>query len=119
MPGLDRGVSANRTPPRPPAGGAPETHPLETLALWFLAAALAVAAIVWLTGELSGRLFGGSWPATRAGEMGHVLAGLHSHAADPKEAWPARDRTVIPGPVAFYASFAALLVPLATTAVVV
>jgi type IV secretion system protein VirD4 len=112
-------VNAGPRPPRFPPGTAPEAHPLETLALWILATALAAGAILWLTGEVSGRVFGGAWPATRAGEIGHVLAGFHAHAGDPAEAWPPRDRELIPGPIGFYATLATLLVPLASAAVVV
>jgi type IV secretion system protein VirD4 len=50
--------------------------------------------------------------------MGGVLVGLREHAADPASAWPERDRGLIPGPVAFWATFAAMLVPPAALAFV-
>ena len=51
-----------RRPPRFPLAGQTETHPLETVALWALGAAVALGSLLWLTGEVSARLFGGSWP---------------------------------------------------------
>jgi type IV secretion system protein VirD4 len=69
--------------------------------------------MLWLAGELSGRIFGGAWPALRLGEMGGVLARFPQHAGDPAAAWPASVRGLIPGPLAFYATLAAIMTPLA------
>ena len=103
-------MTAGRKPPRfPPAG--PESSPLETLALAALVAVAAAGFILWLTGELAGRVFGGSWPSVGAGEMGRVLARLADHAADPSEAWPPSERHLIPGPVAFYTTLGLVLSP--------
>ena len=66
-------------PPRFPLPGA-EPNPLETLAFAVLGVAVAVGAALWLTGELSGRVFGGAWPSVDAGEMGGVLARFAQHA---------------------------------------
>ncbi len=104
-------------PPRFPLSG-PEPHALETLALGALAALAALAAALWATGEVSGRLFGGRWPQVGAGEMGRVLAHLAGHAGNPEEAWPASERDLIPGPLAFYGTLALLAVPFAATALV-
>ena len=51
-------------PPRFPSGRS-GAHPLEALALRLLAGSLVAAALLWLTGQLSGRLFGGGWPGAR------------------------------------------------------
>lgn len=103
-------MTAGRKPPRfPPAG--PESSPLETLALAALVAVAAAGFILWLTGELAGRIFGGSWPSLGAGEMGRVLARLADHAADPSEAWPPSERHLIPGPAAFYTTLGLVLSP--------
>ena len=84
-----------------------------------LAGALAVAGILWLTGEIAGRLSQGTWPGTNLSEMGHVLVRFHAHAGDPAAAWPTPERRLIPGPVSFYATLAALLLPLAAAALLV
>lgn len=97
--------------PRFTGGGQTETHPLEGLALWLLGALVAVGALLWITGQLSGRLFGGSWPETRISEMGSVVAQFPHHLGDPAQAWPERVRGLIPGTVAFYGTFIAMLVP--------
>jgi type IV secretion system protein VirD4 len=105
-------VNTARKPPRfPPAGE--DSHLLETLALAALGAFAATATTLWLTGEVSGRLFSGTWPAVPANELGAILARFPSHALDPAEAWPTRQRRLIPGPVTFYATLAALLSPIA------
>jgi type IV secretion system protein VirD4 len=111
-------VSEERRPRFPPAGEE-RAHPFEKAALWVLAGAPSVAGILWLTGEIAGRLFEGAWPGTRFSEMGHVLVHLQAHASDPALAWPAPEQKSIPGPVAFYATLAALLLPLAAAALLV
>ena len=45
--------------------------------------------------------------------MGGVLARFAQHAGDPREAWPASERGLIPGPVAFYATLGLVLSPVA------
>ena len=101
-----------RRPPRfaPPGS---ESHPLETLALVALAALAAIVVILWTTGEVAGRLFGGEWPGTRAGDMGRVLAEFGSHPSDPAAAWPTGARDLIPGPFAFYGVLVVILLPVA------
>jgi type IV secretion system protein VirD4 len=101
---------------RPYAPGFPgehqaEPHPFEMLALWFLGALISLGALLWITGQLSGRLFGGSWPHVQASEMGSIVAALPHHVGDPADAWPAPSRVLIPGPVAFYGTFVAVLGP--------
>ncbi|MGH3025274.1 MAG: type IV secretory system conjugative DNA transfer family protein, partial [Gaiellaceae bacterium] len=92
--------------------GEEETHPLETVALWALGASIAVGGALWLTGEVSGRIFGGAWPHVQLAEMGRVLARFHGHAANPAQAWPPSTRHLMPGAVAFYGTLAAVLAPL-------
>jgi type IV secretion system protein VirD4 len=111
-------VKTGRRPPRFPLEG-PETSPLELLGLVALGAIVLVGAALWLAGELSGRVFGGSWPGTGAAEMGSVLVRFAGHAAEPARAWPAPQRNVIPGPVAFYGTVASLLAPAAGVGLVV
>ena len=92
--------------PRFPSGGAPEAHPLETLALRLCIGLVAAGALLWLTGQLSGRIFGGAWPPVEPSEVGAVVVEYPNHVGDPAQAWPARARGLVPGPVAFYATFA-------------
>ena len=101
-----------RKPPRFPLGGE-ESHPLESVALWALAATIALGACLWLASELSGRIFAGAWPGISLSDMGAVLARLPRHAGNPAGAFPPRERALIPGPIPFYAALAAILVPIA------
>lgn len=106
-----------RKPPRFPLTPVDEANPFETLALWGLGAAGGLGLLVWLTGEVSGRVFGGSWPSVSAVEMGTVLARLHAHLRDPASAWPVHARVLIPRPLAFYGTLVTLLLPVAVAGV--
>jgi type IV secretion system protein VirD4 len=110
-------VNAGRKPPRFPLWDG-EPNPLETVALWALGALVAVGAALWATGELSGRLFGGTWPGTPLAEMGGVLVRFRDHVGDPAEAWPPAQRELLPGAVAFYGILAAALTPFLGVALV-
>jgi type IV secretion system protein VirD4 len=107
-----------RKPPRfaPPGS---EWHPLETLGLVLLAGLAFLMLLLWATGEIAGRLFGGDWPGTTASDMGAVLVELGSHPGDPSAAWPTGQGTLIPGPFAFYGVLVALLLPVFTVAVLI
>jgi type IV secretion system protein VirD4 len=97
--------------PRFPAAGTSEGHPLETLVLRVLGGIVAAGALLWITGQLSAVLFGGGWPQVGPSEMGAVVFKYPSHLGDPARAWPVRDRQLVPGPVPFYATAAALVLP--------
>jgi type IV secretion system protein VirD4 len=101
----------NASASRPAERGIAEWHPLQTLALRLLAGLVAVGALLWLTGQLSGRLFGGGWPPIRASEIGSVVIRYPHHLGDPAQAWPARARKVVPGPLPFYGTLTTLLLP--------
>ena len=105
--------------PRFPGEDVGEPHPLEAVALWILGGLIVLAGLLWATGQLSAWLFGGAWPDASLSEMGSVLLALPRHASDPAEAWPAATRPLVPGPVAFYGTLAAVLVPLAAVAALV
>jgi type IV secretion system protein VirD4 len=94
--------------PHAQAAGA---HPFETLAFWLLGGLVGVGALLWLTGELAGRLFHGAWPPVTASQIASVVVRFPHHLADPAHAWPVRARHEIPGPAAFYGTLAALLLP--------
>jgi type IV secretion system protein VirD4 len=105
--------------PRFPGEDAGEQHPLEAVALWVLGALIVLAGLLWATGQLSARIFAGAWPDASLSEMGSVLLAFPRHASDPAAAWPATARPLVPGPVAFYGTLAAVLAPLATVVAVV
>lgn len=98
------------------AEGAAETNPVEALALRLLAGLVAVGVLLWLTGQLSGRLFGGAWPSVRASEISSIVIRYPRHVGDPAQAWPAQARHLLPGPIAFYGTFIALLLPVVSAA---
>jgi type IV secretion system protein VirD4 len=102
-------VSGERPPPRFPLAGE-ESSPLETIALGALAAVAGLTALLWAAGEVAGRVFEGGWPHVGASDMGAVLARLPAHLGNPGAAWP--ERSVLPGPVPFYGTGIAVLVPL-------
>ena len=82
--------------PRFPAGGAPEAHPLETLALRLLGGLLAAGVLLWLTGELSGRLFGGELAADGAVRDGAVVSRTRITSEIPAQAGPKARATCCP-----------------------
>lgn len=90
--------------PRWPTGGEQPVGLGERLAFAALAAAAVVGVGGWLVAELAGILFGDGpihLPLTATlGALSHVPA----HLADPRQAWPARARARLPGPVGFYAA---------------
>ena len=103
--------------PRYQGGGyTAEAHPLESIGLGLLGCVVAACALLWAAGEASGRIFGGSWPAVGLSQMGSILVALPRHAGEPADAWPPGARDLIPGPAAFYGTFAAVFVPFAAGA---
>ncbi len=104
-------MNGGRKPPRLPLSDG-DPHPLETVALWLLGALIAAGAALWLTGELSGRLFSGTWPGIPLSEMGGVLVRFRDHAGDPASAWPKSEREHLPGAIAFYGTLGGALIPL-------
>jgi type IV secretion system protein VirD4 len=77
------------------------------IALIGVAVALAVA--TWLWGGLAGALFGSGWPHTSSGQLLTVLVRLPRRLGDPAGAWPRSERSLLPGPSGFYASFGILV----------
>ena len=110
-------MKTGRSAPRFPAGGAPETHPLEAFALHLLAGLVAASVLLWLTGQLSSRLFGGGWLPMNPLDIGAVLTAYPNHVGDPSQAWPPGARDLMAGPFAFYVTFTALVLPLLTATV--
>ncbi|HWO71018.1 MAG TPA: type IV secretory system conjugative DNA transfer family protein [Actinomycetota bacterium] len=98
-------------PNTPARGGVSDLHPLEALALRLFGGLLAAGALVWLTGQLSALLFRGGWPRVAPSEIGAVAIRYPDHLGDPARAWPAGARELVPGPLAFYVTAAALVLP--------
>jgi type IV secretory pathway TraG/TraD family ATPase VirD4 len=70
-----------------------------------LPATIAVAvlvALVWAAGTVAALLTHGQLPRTSLEQTGAVAVRLLRHPGQPAAAWPAPDRELIPGPVAFY-----------------
>ena len=105
--------------PRIPSEYAAEPHPLEAVVLWILGGVMVLAGLLWATGQLSARIFSGAWPQVPVPEMGSILLALPRHVGNPAEAWPASSRLLIPGPVSFYGTFAAVLLPAVTVVTIV
>ncbi len=84
-----------------------------------IAAVMAAAGFVWLTGGLAGLLLGAGWPAGGLGQSGLVLRHLPANMADPRRAWPARVQAGLPGPLGFYAVASVLLALVVSVAVAV
>jgi type IV secretion system protein VirD4 len=78
---------------------------------WGLATTAAAGVLAWLAGQLAGLLFGHTWLHLSVDDVALILWRLPSTLSDPKLAWPAAARGVLPGPVGLYFS-AALVVAL-------
>jgi type IV secretion system protein VirD4 len=83
--------------------------PLDQALLLGVAIVLGGGAVLWLTGEVAGWLYGHRWPKVSISDMGPVLINLVRHPGDPAAAWPPGARGLLPGPVAFYFIFGLLL----------
>jgi type IV secretion system protein VirD4 len=87
--------------------------------LAILGAAFGICATVWLWGGLAGILFGRGWPRGSTSQLLDVLIRLPTRLSDPASAWPLATRPRLPGPSAFYATLALLLVPAAAVGALV
>jgi type IV secretion system protein VirD4 len=73
----------------------------ERVALGVFLLLVLVGALVWITGQLAGVVFGGGWPRVSTSAFGETLARLPSHLGDPRAAWPRAARTDLPGTAGF------------------
>jgi type IV secretion system protein VirD4 len=55
----------------------------------------------WITGQLAGLLFRGTWPPVTFAQALAAAAALPGHLGDPRRAWPAAARGYLPGPAGF------------------
>jgi type IV secretion system protein VirD4 len=80
---------------------------------WGLATTTAAGVLAWLAGQLAGLLFGHTWLHLSPGDVVLILWRLSSTLSDPKQAWPAAARGVLPGPVGLYFSAALVVASIA------
>ena len=86
---------------------------LDELLTTVVVAGLVVAGLVWLTGQVAGLLFAGTWLPVPPQDLPGILRRLPKHLGDPAQAWPATVRQLLPGPVGMYTAFLApFVVPL-------
>ncbi|HEY1590307.1 MAG TPA: type IV secretory system conjugative DNA transfer family protein [Solirubrobacteraceae bacterium] len=86
------------------------SEPVSDGAVLAVIACLAAAgAALWLWAGLAGALFGHGWAGGGIGELLGAATRLPSHLADPARAWPAPDRSRLPGPEGFYGALVVLL----------
>jgi type IV secretion system protein VirD4 len=79
-----------------------------------IASILGLVVGVWLWGQLAGWLFGRGWPPVGLGQALGVLVRLPARLDAPAQAWPARARAWLPGPLEFYGTLA-LVVAVSTS----
>jgi type IV secretion system protein VirD4 len=68
-----------------------------------------LGSLLWLTGELAGRLFGDGSPGAEPSELVGIALRFATDPGDPAAAWPVGSRSVLPGPLAFYSCGVVLL----------
>ncbi len=81
----------------------------ENLIIGAIGVAIGFAVLLMATGFFSGLLFMQSAPQAGFESLASILFGLILHPDEPRLAWPEYDRNSIPGPVAFWFTFVALL----------
>ena len=91
-------------------GSLGQTDGILNLALGAVAIAFAVSITIWSAGQLSARVFGGAWPGSSPADAVAVTLHLLTNPGAPAQAWPIASRHLVPGPLPFYATLAALLV---------
>jgi type IV secretion system protein VirD4 len=88
--------------------------PLDQMLLIAIAVGLGGTFVLWLTGEVAGFVHSGRWPQVSIPDMGSVVTKVLRHPLDPAAAWPKDARSLLPGPVLFWATFLVLLAVLVT-----
>jgi type IV secretion system protein VirD4 len=69
-----------------------------------------IGLVLWATGEVAGFLSSGQWPDASLSQMGRVLVRIVDSPGDPARAWPRSARSLLPGPVLFYAVLFAFVI---------
>ncbi|HEU4396607.1 MAG TPA: type IV secretory system conjugative DNA transfer family protein [Actinomycetota bacterium] len=83
--------------------------PLDQFLLLAVSIVLGATLVLWLTGEVAAYVHSGEWPKVTLSEMGQVITKVPRHPLDPAAAWPKAARSLLPGPVLFWATFLVLL----------
>jgi len=83
--------------------------PLDQFLLLAVSIVLGATLMLWLTGEVAAYVHSGEWPKVTLSEMGQVITKVPRHPLDPAAAWPKAARSLLPGPVLFWATFLVLL----------
>ncbi|MGH9003923.1 MAG: hypothetical protein ACRDYV_12420, partial [Acidimicrobiia bacterium] len=83
--------------------------PLDQALLLIVVILLGATFVMWLTGQVAGYVNSGTWPEVSLPEMGGVMTSVPRHPLDPAAAWPKATRSLLPGPVLFWATFLVLL----------
>jgi hypothetical protein len=101
-------------PPLPPGGHRPAdappfTSPGDQLLALGLGATAGAGALVWVTGQAAGLVFGQTWLELSPADVAHVLWHLPQHWNDPAMAWPADVRGPLPGSAGMYATFTGVI----------
>jgi type IV secretory pathway TraG/TraD family ATPase VirD4 len=75
------------------------------LALFALVGTIGFAGFgVWLSGQVAGLLFHGTWPETSPADMFTIAFAVPHHLGDPRLAWPESVREQLPGSTGFYST---------------
>jgi type IV secretion system protein VirD4 len=83
--------------------------PLDQFLLLAVSLVLGASFMLWLTGEVAAYIHSGRWPSVTLSEMGQVVVNVPRHPLDPAAAWPKAARSLLPGPVLFWATFLVLM----------
>jgi type IV secretion system protein VirD4 len=83
--------------------------PMDQMLLMAIGIVLGASFLLWLTGEVAAYVHSGRWPKVTVAEMGSVVVNTPRHPLDPAAAWPKGVRSLLPGPVLFWATFLVLL----------
>ena len=114
------GSWGGRPGPTGTRGPAPVGGPHEALAAVAAGGAACFGLVLWLTGEVSGRLAAGRWPRIGVDDVVSLAVGLPRHLSDPRQATRPAVRAALPGPVLWYgvgAAVTAVVVAVVVTAV--
>ncbi len=100
-------VRRERVEPPKPQGSQSAVDSLLWLAV---GTALVATVLVWLVGQVAAVLFGAHhWLPVSLAEAAKVPFHLAKHPGDPRQAWPASVRGMLPGPIGMYTALVLVL----------